>query len=208
MKLAYSTPWGALNAWFNRLMAHPTEPWHASLDVYSPKRKLYADGPVVYSYGNHFPLIRWIPEYKSFTINIDRYSQTTSRHQNVVKQLARQYACIMGYKAIGSGGFGEAKVFHLSYDRNTNHAWLPEFNSDQILAYYNEQIRHYAFKAKRARSDWSKQHHLRQAEGWIAERNVFIGRFAIPLSQRGVENELQLPEDAQAALVLLKLTEK
>lgn len=193
-----------MNVWFNRLMAHPKEPWHPSLDVYSPKRKLYADGNMVYSYGDHFPLIRWIPEYKAFTINIDTYSQTTSRHQNVVKQLARQYACIMGYKSLDSGWFGEAKIFHLDY----SNCWLPELHSDEILAYYNEQIRHYAFKAKRARSDWSRKHKLDQAERWIAERNEFIGRFAIPLSQRGVENALQLPEDAQAALVLLKLTEK
>ena len=204
MKLAYSTPWGALNAWFNRLVSHPTKPWHPSLDVYSPKRKLYADGDMVYSYGVHFPLIRWIPEYKAFTVNIDTYSQTTSRHQNVVKQLARQYACIMGYKAIDSGGFGEVKVFHLDY----SNCWLPELHSDEILAYYNEKIRHYAFKATRARYDWSRKHKLDQAERWIAERNEFIGRFAIPLSQRGVENALQLPEDAQAALVLMKLTEK
>lgn len=208
MKLAYSTPWGAMNAWFNRLMENPKEPWHASLDVYSPKRKLYAEGPMVYSYGNHFPLIRWIPEYKAFTVNIDTYSQTTSRHQNVVKQLARQYSYIMEYKCLDLRGFSGVRIFHLSYNKNTNHAWLPEFNSDQILAYYNEQIRHYAFKAKRARSDWSKQHLLSQAEGWIAERNEFIGRFAIPLSRCGVENALQLPEDVQAALVLMKLMEK
>ena len=204
MKLAYSTPWLAMNAWFNRLISHPTKPWHPSLDVYSPKRRLWADGDMVYSYGNHFPLIRWIPEYKSFTINIDTYSQTTSRQQSVVRQLVNQYACIMGYKALDTNGFGEAKVFRLDY----SNCWLPELESAEILAYYNEQIRHFVFKAKRARSDWSKQENLRQAEGWITERNEFIGRFAIPLSQRGVENALQLPEDAQAALVLLKLMEK
>jgi hypothetical protein len=203
MKLAYSTPWGATNAWFNRLIENPKEPWHGFLDVYSPKRKLYAKGPTIYSYGNHFPLIRWIPEYKAFTINIDTYSQTTSRHQNVVKQLARQYAPIMRSIA-NSGGFGEVKVFRLDY----SNCWLPELHSDEILAYYNEQIRHFAFKTKRARSDWSRQHNLRQAEGWITERNEFIGRFAIPLSQRGVENALQLPEDVTAALVLMKLMEK
>lgn len=205
MKLAYSTPWGAMNAWFNRLMAHPKEPWHPSLDVYSPKRKLYADGNMVYSYGDHFPLIRWIPEYKAFTLNVDSYSQTTSRHKSVVGQLARQYACIMGYKSLDlGGGFGEAKVFHLDYSK----CWLPELHSDNILAYYNERIRHFAFKAKRARSEWGRTCGIRAAESWIKERNEFIARFAIPLSQRGVENALQLPEDAQAALVLLKLTEK
>lgn len=185
-------------------MDHPLG-GHSSLNVYSKGRRLYADNLVVYSYGVHWPLIRWIPEYKAFTINIDTYSQTTSRHQNVVKQLARQYAPIMGYKAIDSGGFGEAKVFHLDYHNN---CWLPEYFSDKILAYYNDKIRHYAFKAKRARSEWSKGHNLRQAEQWIAERNEFIGRFAVPLSLKGVENALQLPEDVQAALVLMKLTEK
>lgn len=204
MKLAYSTPWTAMNAWFSRLQDYPLG-YHPSLNVYSRKRKVYADNLIVYSYGNHFPLIRWIPEYRAFTINTDRYSNTTSRHQSNAESLTRQYAPIMGE---GMPPFNETKIFHLSYDRNTNHAWLPEFNSDQILAYYNEQIRCYAFKAKRARSDWSRSSKMGQAERWIAERNEFIGRFAIPLSQCGVENALQLPEDVQAALVLMKLTEK
>ena len=205
MKLAYSTPWTAMNAWFSRLQDYPLG-YHPSLNVYSRKRKVYADNLIVYSYGNHFPLIRWIPEYRAFTINTDRYSNTTSRHQSNAESLTRQYRC----DKLGEGvsPFKETKIFHLSYDRNTNHAWLPEFNSDQILAYYNEQIRCYAFKAKRARSDWSRSSKMGQAERWIAERNELIGRFAIPLSQCGVENALQLPEDVQAALVLMKLTEK
>lgn len=193
-----------MNAWFNRLQDYPLG-GHPSLNVYSTKRKVYAENLVVYSYGNHFPLIRWIPEYRAFTINIDTYSNTTSRHQSNAESLIRQYAPIMGE---GMPPFNETKIFHLSYDRNTNHAWLPEFNSDQILAYYNEQIRCYAFKAKRARSEWSKSSKMSQAGRWIAERNEFIGRFAIPLSKCGVENALQLPEDVQATLVLMKLTEK
>lgn len=201
---AYSTPWGAVNAWFNRLMDHPLG-GHSSLNVYSKGRKLYADNLVVYSYGVHWPLIRWIPEYKAFTINIDRYSQTTSRQLSAVQQLARQYSSIMGFKVMGGDDqFGFAKVFHLEY----SHSWLPELHSDDILSYYNAKIRHYAFKAKRARSELSKSINLRLAEQWIAERNEFIGRFAVPLSQKGVENALQLPEDVQAALVLMKLTEK
>ena len=204
MKLAYSTPRGALNAWLNRLQDYPLG-YHPSLNVYSPKRKVYADNLLVYSYGDHFPLIRWIPEYRAFTINTDTYSNTTSRHQGVAESLTRQYAPIIGE---GMPPFNETKIFHLSYGQGSHHTWLPEVDSDQILAYYNEQIRCYAFKAKRARSEWSRSCNMSQAERWIAERNEFIGRFAIPLSECGVENALQLPEDVQAALVLMKLTEK
>ena len=104
--------------------------------------------------------------------------------------------------------FNETKIFHLSYGQGSHHTWLPEVDSDKILEYYNDRIRQLAFKAKRARSEWSRSSKMSQAERWIAERNEFIGRFAIPLSECGVENALQLPEDVQAALVLMKLTEK
>lgn len=207
MKRAYSTPWGAVNAWFNRLIENPKEPWHGFLNVYSPKRKLYAEGPMIYSYGDHFPLIRWIPEYKAFTLNVDTYSQTTSRHQNVVNQLARQFAPLMGYRLINNN-LVETKIFHLSYDQGSNHAWLPEFDSDNILAYYNERIRHYAFKARRARSEGKRVCAIYAAETWIAERNEFVQVFSSLLAEKGIANPLQLPEDVQAALVLMKLTEK
>ena len=204
MKLAYSTPWLAMNAWLNRLQDYPLG-GHPSLNVYSPKRRVYADNLIVYSYGDHFPLIRWIPEYKTFTINTDTYSNTTSRHQSNAESLIRQYAPIMGERI---SPVNETKIFHLSYGQGSHHTWLPEVDSDKILEYYNDRIRQLAFKAKRARSEWSRSSKMSQAERWIAERNEFIGRFAIPLSECGVENALQLPEDVQAALVLMKLTEK
>ena len=200
MKLAYSTPWTAMNAWFLRLQDYPLG-GHPSLNVYSTKRKVYADNLLVYSYGDHFPLIRWIPEYRAFTINTDTYSNTTSRHQSNAQSVIREYVQIIGE---GLPPFDTARVFRLDY----GHSWLPEVQSDKILEYYNDKIRYWAFKGKRARSEWSRSSKMGQAERWIAERNEFIGRFAIPLSQCGVENALQLPEDVQAALVLMKLTEK
>lgn len=172
------------------------DPNSSILNVYSKSRKVYADGHVMYSYGDHYPLIRWIPEYATFTVNQDRYSNTTSRHQEQAGRLVHSYASTMGYRLT---------VLRLSYEVN---AWLPDVLTDKVLVYYHDNIRKCALKAKRARSDWSRTQHLRFANEWIAERNTFVSRFAKPLAEYGITTTPELPEDVQATLVMLKLTEQ
>lgn len=45
---------------------------------------LYFDGPVAFSYGEHFPLAI-ITGPKQATMNSDKYSSTTSRHQSTMR---------------------------------------------------------------------------------------------------------------------------
>lgn len=45
---------------------------------------LYFDGPVAFSYGEHFPLAV-ITGPKSATVNKSKYSSSTSRHQSAVR---------------------------------------------------------------------------------------------------------------------------
>jgi hypothetical protein len=45
---------------------------------------MHYDGPVVYSYGEHFPLAV-ITAPGKVTVNTDKYSSTTSRHQSTVR---------------------------------------------------------------------------------------------------------------------------
>jgi hypothetical protein len=96
-------------------------------------------------------------------------------------------------------------VLRLSY---ADSAWLPDISADRVLAYYHERIRKCALKAKRARSDWSRTQGLRFANEWIAERNIFVSRFAKKLAEYGITTTPELPEDVQATLVMLKLTEQ
>jgi hypothetical protein len=205
MKFAYNTPHEAIKAWLDRLMRTASDPGSSILNVYSKSRKVYADGHVMYSYGTHYPLIRWIPEYATFTVNQDRYSNTTSRHQEQARRLVHSYASALGYRFENSKILQKIAVLRLSYEVN---AWLPDVLTDKVLVYYHDNIRKCALKAKRARSYWSRTQHLRFANEWIAERNTFVSRFAKPLAEYGITTTPELPEDVQATLVMLKLTEQ
>ena len=50
---------------------------------------LYYDGKVAYSYGSHFPLAVITGE-KKVTVNGDKYSQITSRHQSQMRHALTQ----------------------------------------------------------------------------------------------------------------------
>jgi hypothetical protein len=198
MKFAFNTPREAIEMWLNRIMFNTP-----NLNVYSKGRKVYADGHLMNSHGGHYPLIRWIPEYATFTVNEDTYSNTTSRHQQQARSLAYSYASTMGYRL--KNELQKIAVLRLSY---ADSAWLPDISADRVLAYYHERIRKCALKAKRARSDWSRTQGLRFANEWIVERNTFVSRFAKKLAEYGITTTPELPEDVQATLVLLKLTEQ
>ena len=45
---------------------------------------LYFDGPVAFSYGEHFPLAV-ITGPKAATVNVDKYSVTTGRHKSMIR---------------------------------------------------------------------------------------------------------------------------
>lgn len=180
---AFPSSQAALHTWISRLRLTPDTP-HPSLSVHSPGRRVFTEDFVAYSYGTHFPLVRWMPEHKAFLLNIDRYSATTSKHQREAGGLAIQYAPYLN-----------AHVFHLSYGRGTS--WLPELHTEDALAHYHDNIRNLLGKARRARlacrKTWMREH----AESWITELNQFIRTFKVDAPE--------LPEDVTAALVALKL---
>lgn len=184
IKHAFGTPWAAALTWLNRLQCTP-ESLHPSLSVHSPGRRFFAEGFVAYSYGIHFPLVRWVPDFKAFLLNIDRYSNTTSKHQRDVGSLVRSFAPAF-----------DAQVFRVS--NNCKMASLPDvgFAAD-TLAFYHDTIRETLGKARRARLDCRKSWLGQHAEGWVAERNQFVRTFNLEAPE--------LPEDVTAALVTLKL---
>lgn len=54
---------------------------------------LYYDGPVAYSYGAHFPLAVITTEPggpRTATVNVDKYSPSTSRHQSAMRHALRE----------------------------------------------------------------------------------------------------------------------
>ena len=50
---------------------------------------LYYNGPVAFSYGEHFPLAV-ITGPKAATVNSDKYSSSTSRHQSTIRHVLTQ----------------------------------------------------------------------------------------------------------------------
>lgn len=52
----------------------------------STNGNLFFRGKVIYSYGHHFPLAMFVPEYDIVLVNSDSYSVSTSKHQGYVRQ--------------------------------------------------------------------------------------------------------------------------
>jgi len=183
MQHAFPSSQAALHTWISRLRCTPETP-HPSLAVHSPNRRVFTEDFVAYSYGHHFPIVRWMPEHKAFLLNIDRYSATTSKHQREAGGLVLQYAPYLN-----------AHVFHVSWCNAQ--CWLPEKFPEDALAFYHNTIRTALAKGKRARLQCRKQWERESAERWITERNQFIRTFKVDAPE--------LPEDVTAALVALKL---
>ena len=201
LKLVYPSYQAVIKRWLDRIQRAPNVE-SASLNVRSSNRRVFAEGFVIYSYGTHFPLARWIPKRKCFILNVDKHSPSTSRHQAHVRHWVNLYVDCIGFKAFGvessQHGIRPADVFDGSYNDN---AWLPEFDSLKCIERYHNKLRELSNKAKRSRK--YREFYYKDAMNTITQRNRFIEVFQDVLERR----EIQLPEDVEASLVLLKLTE-
>ena len=182
MKFQFDSAHNAIMAWITRLQNYQNTPHH-SLSVYSTGRRVWAEGFTVYSYGTHFPMVQWLPEHKTFLLNITRWSSTTTKHQQDAGGIVNSFA---------KSALFNASVFRLDHKRMTSWPCPAE-----TLAYYDDTIRTALTKGKRARLPRRKQWERESAERWLVERN----RFALVFNLRAPE----LPEDVTAALVTLKL---
>lgn len=180
MKYHFDSAYNTIMAWITRLHNYRNIPHH-SLSVYSTGRRVWAEGFTVYSYGTHFPMIRWLPEHKTFLLNDTRWSSTTTRHQWDARTIVNSFA-----------PYFSASVFRLDHARMAS--WPCP---DDTLAYYNGTIREHLAKGKRARLPSRKLWRREAAERWLAERNQFARVFNF--------ESHELPEDVTAALVTLKL---
>jgi len=190
LKLAFPSAEAAIGAWFGRVIGtSQPERFH---EVYSPNRRVFGSGHVLYSYGTHFPLARWIPEQRSFTLNKQRYSNTTSTHQRYVERAA------LGWQHHPTTATKDSYIY--IFRLNFAEGWLPDLESESILAYYEDKIKKYATASRRARCEDNRYHHFNTATNTLAERNLFVSTFGIDTTE--------LPEDVTAALVLMKLMEK
>ena len=83
MKLRFTNQ-QAVNTWFDRV-THCADD-DPSLGVYSANHRIMGRGHTLYSYGTHYPLARWFPEYRAFLTNTShRRSSSTSKHQSYVR---------------------------------------------------------------------------------------------------------------------------
>lgn len=63
-----------------------------SADICNNNGSFYTSGGVLYSYGRHFPVARFatVGGLKAIVINSNRYSNTTSKQQNLARAAARK----------------------------------------------------------------------------------------------------------------------
>lgn len=61
-------------------------------DGRSPKGQMYFRGATIYSYGEHFPIARFVLNGRAVLFNAEKRSQTTSRHQDAVRGALRGVA--------------------------------------------------------------------------------------------------------------------
>lgn len=62
--------------------------WAHQLKKYARSGNMYFYGDTIYSYGDHFPMAKVITYKgkKAYVVNSDRYSNSTSKHQNIVSE--------------------------------------------------------------------------------------------------------------------------
>jgi hypothetical protein len=151
MKLKFTNE-KAVEAWFDRVpKCGPTDP---SLDVSGSN--LMAYGYTLYSYGTHFPMVRWFPEQKVFLTNCyGRVSSSTNRHQSYVRRHAPDSRIEVG---------GMIKTNPIS-------------EPTKFLDYWNGCARVALDNAHRARK--FTQMYIEQAERLFHDRNRFIQAFKL-----------------------------
>lgn len=86
MKLCFTNE-QTVKTWFERISIHKNNHCAPSLRVYSARNRIYSDGFNLYSYGTHFPMVRWFPEQEVFLTNCSQsYSMSTCKHQSYVRR--------------------------------------------------------------------------------------------------------------------------
>lgn len=124
-----------------------------SLRLYSRGNRVMSDGHTLYSYGKHFPLVRWCPNQKLFLTNSDRHSNSTSKHQGFVRRH-------MGANSLEVG---------------SAIAYSPEGNPATYMDRWNKLIQEITGKASRARS--RKGYYMDQLQKLTAARTLFVSLF-------------------------------
>lgn len=175
MKLVFSSHSNAINAWYERVLKSDTPSYE--LNVRSGN--IYARGQVLYSYGDHFPLVRYIPEHGVFLENCDRYSTSTSKHQSYTRRLRPHLFTSFS-----------VPTPLVTLDPVKDHA--------DFLQYFETRMRDALGEAKRSRK--YKEYHNSRAATFLQEREAFCRTF-LPDNH----DIPALPVDVTAALVTMRL---
>lgn len=128
--------------------------------------RVFFEGPVIYSFGHHFPMARIIEVggREAVFVNSDRYSSSTGRHMGEVRTAVKR-------------AFSEDCVFHLP--THIIKRWEGSLkNHIHVYVCRAEQAKEAFEKARKARS--RKQAYLEEAAHHIAETERYAKFFAAP----------------------------
>jgi hypothetical protein len=182
MKLVFNSHSKVVQAWYDRVVSSDDPHNDHRLRVRSGN--IYAEGTLIYSYGPHFPLARYIPEQRVFLLNSDDYSTSTSKHKSYIRRHGPSTTITQPARF-----------------------WFPTFlikadplkQPSEYLQYFETRMRQFLESHKKARAPHMKQLHLDLAEGNLSDRERFRQTFNLG------DEVPALPEDITSALVALRL---
>lgn len=166
------------------LWAHQTQE-HAR----NPNSSLFFNGPVIYSYGSHFPIAVHVKNEsgeRAVLFTIASYSNTTAGHVASVRravwhmpnvfEVDLRAAATRGHRGLGSRFMDDTRVLKVA----------SEFVPD-----YEARIKSHTEQVATSRKEELKVHRLSELESLIEQANYFCAFFSLP-------NHWEIPSDFTA----------
>lgn len=166
------------------LWAHQTQE-HAR----NSTRNLFFNGPVIYSYGSHFPIAVHVKNEsgeRAVLFTTASYSSTTARHVACVRRAVwrmpnvfdvdLEAAATRGHYRLGSRFMDDTRVLKVASE------FVPDYES---------RIKSHAEQVATSRKEELKVHRLSELESLIEQANHFCAFFSLP-------NRWEIPSDFEA----------
>lgn len=150
--------------------------------AYTASRNFYYDGSTIYSYGSHFPVARHVTlgkgkrERRCILFNSRSYSNTTNKHQSLVRHAIT----------------GDVPIFTVPFIEGMYGTDLTKERHTGNLEHYQKCIVKLTTKAKRARSRGDTL--IREATQTVTEANEYAVFF-------GLRKRFSLPSDTDIAKI-------
>lgn len=161
----------------------------------SHSRSIFFDGPVIYSYGKHFPMARLIPGTDIVLFTTESYSATTAQHK-----------CLIGRAISHKTVINVPNVVMSNYHPETEKA--TKYHTDNLTAIHKDAV---SLRNKATRARTYADHYLRALTERIKDAETYFNTFKKDMDKatarkwrRKLTKGIATPEEAQALNEKLK----